>query len=56
MLKIKGETKVDYFHFLCTKCGEAVNGELGKDGAVPTIDFKCRKCRQETTLKLWGIL
>ena len=51
MLNLKGETKVDYFHFICGRCGEAVEARLGTDGAVPTITITCR-CGQTGTLKL----
>lgn len=52
MINLKGETKVDYFHFICGKCGEAVEIRLGTDGAVPTITATC-KCGEKGRLKLW---
>lgn len=53
MINLKGETRVDYFHFICGKCGEAVQVRLDKDGAVPAITAKCDKCGQSGKLKLW---
>ena len=51
-MNVKGETRVDYFHFLCGKCGEGLQVNLGRDGLVPTITAKCSKCGQSGTLKL----
>jgi predicted RNA-binding Zn-ribbon protein involved in translation (DUF1610 family) len=51
---VKGEARVDYFHFICPKCGDSMSGRLGNDGAVPTVDLKCGKCgHSEHTLKLY---
>ena len=44
MLNLTGETRVDYFHFLCEKCGKPVDVLLGKDGSVPAIAASCRQC------------
>ncbi|CAN5706530.1 hypothetical protein BH23GEM1_BH23GEM1_00580 [soil metagenome] len=51
-LNVKGETRVDYFHFICGKCGEDLMARLGTDGAVRTITTDC-KCGQRGTLKLY---
>lgn len=55
MLTIKGETRVDYLHLLCEKCGSAVHGRTGTDGAIATITFTCDTCERTDTLKLWQI-
>jgi hypothetical protein len=49
---MKGETKVDYFHFICETCGSSLSVRLGSDGAVPTITAACAKCGPLGTLKL----
>ena len=49
----KGVTKVDYFHFQCTRCNGSVDVRLGpKDGSVLTIFAECDKCGENGTFKL----
>lgn len=53
MFEVRGETKVDYFHFICTKCEGPVDVRLGpKDGSVATISAECDKCGEHGTFKL----
>lgn len=54
--KVRGETRVDYFHFVCTKCGDSMSGRLGDDGAVSTIAVKCDKCGAKAEVKLYRVL
>lgn len=53
---VKGETRVDYFHFICATCGDSMSARLGDDGAVATADLKCDKCGRSTSLKLYRTL
>lgn len=53
---VRGETRMDYFHFLCGKCGDSMSGRLDDDGAVETIDLKCDKCGATESLKLYRTL
>jgi hypothetical protein len=53
MFQIKGETRVDYFHLLCTKCGEAVTVESFRwVGGVPQIKVSCKTCKASGDFKL----
>ena len=54
--KVRGEARVDYFHFICTKCGDSMSGRLGDDGGVETISVKCDKCGNADELKLYRTL
>lgn len=49
----RGETRVDYFHFLCGNCGDSMSARLGDDGGVETVAVKCDKCGATDTLKLY---
>jgi len=53
MLNLRGDTRADYFHFICKKCSEAVQVTLGTDGAVATITATCSRCGEQGELKLW---
>jgi ribosomal protein S27E len=53
MLEIKGETRTDYLHLLCGKCGNAVTVESFRwVGGVPQMRATCEHCKQSADLKL----
>ncbi len=53
MLMIKGETRGDYFHMECEKCGEWVRlKNLRWVGGVPQVEIACSKCEEHDDLKL----
>ena len=52
MLRLKGETRAEYFHVLCEACGGAVVlSNLRWVGGVPQVEARCDKC-EEDDLKL----
>ena len=54
MLKIKGETRGEYFHLGCEKCGESVSlKNLRWVGGVPQVEVTCSKCEEHDDIKLW---
>ena len=55
MLRIRGETRVDYFWIVCEACGEHVTVKaLSWDNGVPQIEFECEACEERDKLKLQG--
>ena len=53
MLTIKGETRGDYFHMECEKCGESVSlKNLRWVGGVPQVEVTCSECEEHNDLKL----
>jgi hypothetical protein len=43
----------DYFHVVCTKCGEACEMDFkGTSGAIPEIEITCPKCGSTGQRKL----
>lgn len=56
MGEIIGQQRADYFHFICSNCGEHVNCTYkGFDPAMPFFEFKCPKCGNNGSLKLMGM-
>ncbi len=53
MLRIEGETRVDYFHILCESCGDHVRVDYkGFVGGVPEIEASCPMCGESSRFKL----
>jgi hypothetical protein len=43
----------DYFHVVCTKCGEACELDFrGYNGAIPQVEISCPKCGSPGSKKL----
>ena len=55
---MKGESRTDYFHFLCD-CGGAMEVHyLGRDPSVPTVPMirgKCGTCGRKESKKLHNV-
>lgn len=52
-MQIHGETRVDYFHVLCSTCGTHVEiTEIRWAGGVPEMLFACPRCQTRDSLKL----
>ena len=59
MLSIKGETRGEYFHILCDKCGNNTYNEYlgfeteeGYSDGVPHLKVTCKKCKSSSVFKL----
>ena len=53
MLRIRGETRDDYFTVLCARCNAPVKMEyLGWDPQVPQFKATCPGCGQGNVLKV----
>ena len=53
MLRLKGETKADYFHLDCEACKTPVTlSKLRWEGGVPQVKVRCDKCGGEDDIKL----
>lgn len=59
MLSIKGETRGEYFHILCEKCGNNTYNEYlgfatkkGYSDGVAHLNVKCKKCKNSRMFKL----
>lgn len=53
MVRIKGETHVDYFTITCVSCGNPVAIERYRwVGGVPQIDVSCSTCKEHAEFKL----
>ena len=53
MSRIRGETRLGYFHIMCEACNEHIVVEtLRWDNGVPMIEFKCETCNSRSSLKL----
>jgi lysyl-tRNA synthetase class I len=51
---IRGEARGDYFHFLCSECGEHVSCVYkGFDPAMPHFEYECT-CGNKGSYKLMG--
>jgi predicted nucleic-acid-binding Zn-ribbon protein len=54
--KIIGEQRGDYFHIICSNCGEHVNSIYkGLDPVMPFFKYQCPKCGNNGSLKLMGM-
>lgn len=59
MLKIKGETRGEYFHILCEECGNNTYNEYlgfetekGYSDGVPHLKATCKVCKSSWVFKL----
>lgn len=53
MLMLNGDTRGEYLHIECVKCGEHVQiFSLGWVGGVPEMEVNCRNCDESGSLKL----
>ena len=59
MLSIRGETRGEYFHILCDKCGDntfneylGFETEKGYSDGVPHLKVTCQKCNSSNVFKL----
>jgi len=53
MLRIKGETRMEYFQVLCEDCGGWVRLTNARwVGGVPEVEAKCSKCGTSGNFKL----
>ena len=54
--RITGEQRVDYFHIICSDCGNHVDCVYeGLDPVMPYFEYKCAKCGNQGTMKLMGM-
>lgn len=59
MLQIKGETRGEYFHIICEKCGNSTYNEYfgfeteeGYASGVPHLKSTCKKCKKSWVFNL----
>jgi NAD-dependent SIR2 family protein deacetylase len=59
MLQIKGETRGEYFHIICEKCGDSTHNEYfgfeteeGYPDGVPHLKSTCKKCNSSRVFNL----
>ena len=53
MLRIKGETKVEYFDVACEVCDKSVRlSNLRMVGGVPQVEAACESCGETGDFKL----
>jgi len=59
MLRIKGETRGEYFHILCDNCGNNTYNEYfgfetekGYSDGVPHLKSTCEQCKSSRVFKL----
>jgi len=59
MPNIKGETRGEYFHILCEKCGSNIYNEYlgfetgdGYSDGVPHLKVMCKECNSSKIFKL----
>ena len=52
-MRLMGEQRADYFHLICQGCVKHVEVlTLGWDNGVQKIEFECKTCEQNASLKL----